>query len=343
MTVGEKIFALRKEHGLSQEELGQMMMVSRQTVSFWETGQTVPTVDNLIRLKEVFGVTVDDLLGCAEKPDEDQPLDACRFRFDDAELKQYVKDLSFRGKAVGAVFITVGVMFLFQTVVSWSSVWSKLLVFGIYGAAAALWAVRSSKNKKAVDARMKDMLEAEYDYRFYEDYFTADVIRNGCTTKTSRIEYRDIEKVEETDDYITLLSRGIGYTIRKAELKEHSPVLRVSKRSPEITTHIKKGSSVRLVSLILFLAAIEAVIVACALYNYLPNSWFYPEITLEDIYTLMKTNAWIFFAFSAIPTASAVFGAIFVKNNKCCIKNIIIGALCLIVLVVSGMLTYWWL
>ncbi len=62
MTVGERIQAYRKEVGLSQEELGQRLLVSRQTVSLWETGQTLPTIDNLMRLREIFGVSVDDLL-----------------------------------------------------------------------------------------------------------------------------------------------------------------------------------------------------------------------------------------------------------------------------------------
>ena len=50
MTVGEKIQFYRKKIGLSQEELGQKMLVSRQTVSLWEMDKTLPTVDNLIRL-----------------------------------------------------------------------------------------------------------------------------------------------------------------------------------------------------------------------------------------------------------------------------------------------------
>ena len=48
MTVGEKIQAYRKRLGMSQEELGQKLLVSRQTISLWEKDQTVPTIDNLI-------------------------------------------------------------------------------------------------------------------------------------------------------------------------------------------------------------------------------------------------------------------------------------------------------
>ena len=62
MTVGQRIQHYRKLQGLSQEELGQKLLVSRQTVSLWENDQTLPTIDNLVRLKEIFGVSIDDLL-----------------------------------------------------------------------------------------------------------------------------------------------------------------------------------------------------------------------------------------------------------------------------------------
>ena len=51
------------------------MLVSRQTVSLWEKDQTVPTVDNLMRLREIFGVSVDELLDI--KPGEKEQKEEC--------------------------------------------------------------------------------------------------------------------------------------------------------------------------------------------------------------------------------------------------------------------------
>ncbi len=47
---------------MSQEDLARMLFVSRQTISLWEKGQTVPTVDNLLRLREIFCVSADKIL-----------------------------------------------------------------------------------------------------------------------------------------------------------------------------------------------------------------------------------------------------------------------------------------
>jgi len=62
MYFNEKLQKLRKEKGLSQEALAEMLGVSRQAISKWESGQTYPETDKLILISEIFGVTVDSLL-----------------------------------------------------------------------------------------------------------------------------------------------------------------------------------------------------------------------------------------------------------------------------------------
>lgn len=59
MELGEKLTALRKEKGLSQKELAEMMLVSRQAVSKWERGEAVPTTENLRYLSALYGVTME--------------------------------------------------------------------------------------------------------------------------------------------------------------------------------------------------------------------------------------------------------------------------------------------
>lgn len=74
MTTGEKIAALRREKGLSQEALGEKLGLSRQAVSKWEADQAMPTMDNLVELSRLFGVPVDTLLRPDEPlPDKTQP------------------------------------------------------------------------------------------------------------------------------------------------------------------------------------------------------------------------------------------------------------------------------
>lgn len=62
MILAEKITALRKKNGWSQEELAMQLNVSRQSVSKWESAASIPDLDRILQLSRLFGVTTDYLL-----------------------------------------------------------------------------------------------------------------------------------------------------------------------------------------------------------------------------------------------------------------------------------------
>ena len=62
MNFNEKRISLRKSMGLSQEELGAELHVSRQTISKWESAQSYPECQRLVLLSDVFGLTLDELV-----------------------------------------------------------------------------------------------------------------------------------------------------------------------------------------------------------------------------------------------------------------------------------------
>lgn len=62
MSIGEKLLELRKEKHLSQEEVANMLNVSRQTISKWETDQSTPDFDKIIPLCKLYEITADELL-----------------------------------------------------------------------------------------------------------------------------------------------------------------------------------------------------------------------------------------------------------------------------------------
>lgn len=73
MKLSEKILHLRKQHGLSQEDLAEKLNVSRQAVSRWEVGSAQPDASNVLQLSQLFGVTADYLLNDNYKSDQDVP------------------------------------------------------------------------------------------------------------------------------------------------------------------------------------------------------------------------------------------------------------------------------
>jgi transcriptional regulator with XRE-family HTH domain len=81
--LGEKIHQLRKGKGLSQEELASKLTVSRQAISKWELGESVPDTENVVQLSKLFEVSTDFLLNDEYDSDTDIPA----VRISNANLK----------------------------------------------------------------------------------------------------------------------------------------------------------------------------------------------------------------------------------------------------------------
>ena len=76
MTLAEKILSLRTERGMSQDDLAEKLEVSRQSVSKWETAQSTPDLDKIIKLADLFSTTVDELVRDGERPQPPEPPEA---------------------------------------------------------------------------------------------------------------------------------------------------------------------------------------------------------------------------------------------------------------------------
>ena len=73
MKFEEKLIDLRKKNGMSQEELADRLGVSRQAISRWELGATLPDAPNLLKLSDLFGVSTDYLLRDDYESERDLP------------------------------------------------------------------------------------------------------------------------------------------------------------------------------------------------------------------------------------------------------------------------------
>lgn len=74
MKFNQKLIELRKKEGLSQEELGYKLNVTRQTVSKWELNQTTPEMDKLVEMSKIFHISVDELINESEVAANQNPI-----------------------------------------------------------------------------------------------------------------------------------------------------------------------------------------------------------------------------------------------------------------------------
>lgn len=121
MTFAEKLMDLRKQRGWSQEELGERLGVTRQTVSKWELGSTTPEMDKLAAMSDLFGISLDELVRGGESftvkngDSEQKVIIVKKSRFVNGEFKSEKKVLgkplvhiNCKGRADG--FFAIGLM-----------------------------------------------------------------------------------------------------------------------------------------------------------------------------------------------------------------------------------------
>lgn len=97
MVLSDHIYKYRTRMGLSQAELAGRLDVSRQSVSKWESGSAMPELDKVVRMAELFGVTLDELV-MGVKPAGEKP--------------SVVVKMPSRRTLIGAGILLVGVIFL---------------------------------------------------------------------------------------------------------------------------------------------------------------------------------------------------------------------------------------
>ena len=105
MELSSQISSQRLEHGVSQDDLAEVIFVSRQTVSNWENDKTYPDVQSLELLSQLFGITIDELV----------QGDVARMRRAMEEDSKRMKQLSL----ASAVLLVLSVAFFVMLVTTW--------------------------------------------------------------------------------------------------------------------------------------------------------------------------------------------------------------------------------
>ncbi len=307
MTIGEKLQYYRKKEKMSQEELGGKLLVSRQTISLWETGQTLPTLDNLIKLKEIFKVSIDELL-CEANEDtgEEVPKESHTFKYSQEDLKQIYKGFVGDILKKAILWSTIPIvcwLWLFGGDADYNVMWFLL---GVILTQDILLFKSYKIRKKSWQRRVKVLAINEYTYDVYDDYLILHIRRNDEIVRKSKIYYSAIDKVYYQRGYYSFDYEGQSFTIKKSELGDDSilstkltQMRYIPKRkSPKRVTGIWN-----IISWALFVASVLTVFLA----------FIFTATTATHIN--LSEEMWRMFLFLPIPLASLVLGIFLRKED----------------------------
>lgn len=113
MTLGQRLQKARKESGLSQEELAEQLGVSRQAVSKWENDSGYPEMEKMIRLSQLYQVSLDYLVGNGQEPERSNEENAAAGWYVSRELAEGY--LSYQKTKFMKIGICVLLVFLSST------------------------------------------------------------------------------------------------------------------------------------------------------------------------------------------------------------------------------------
>ena len=88
----ERLIELRKKNNYTQEELAGIIGVSRQAISKWESGMANPDIEKLIKLSELYGCSIDYIVGNDNKIDENRTNDELNKNIDEANNSENNND-----------------------------------------------------------------------------------------------------------------------------------------------------------------------------------------------------------------------------------------------------------
>lgn len=108
MTFGEKMQELRRKAGMSQDTLAEQLDVSRQAVSKWERDETMPETEKVVRIAQLFHVSLDELLLDREPQKEPEPQPQPQYR--PVYRHDYVNQFRRHGYKLGYILIVIGAL-----------------------------------------------------------------------------------------------------------------------------------------------------------------------------------------------------------------------------------------
>ena len=129
--IGEKLSKLRKENGISQEELAEKLNISRQAISKWENNESLPDTENLIAIAKLFNVSIDFLVG-NKMVDSEQKKST--------EKKSTEKSNSKTTELIGLISLVVSIsIFLYLGLIHsmWHPGWIIFLLLPLSGSLSA--------------------------------------------------------------------------------------------------------------------------------------------------------------------------------------------------------------
>ncbi len=341
MTIGEKIQFQRKKLNLSQEQLGQMLFISRQTISLWEKDQTYPSIENIIKLKDIFGVTTDSLLCNNTQNQESElfPIESYSFKYSKEVALNLLRNLFWHINKRNIIINVILALLLLEIYITnqQSKTFSSILLGGFI--VITIITVKTIITYfKSETANLRRIVENQYDYEIYDDYFILKISSNQETVKFIKAYFSDFKSTIDIGKY-TFWKNDLNqlYIIDRSAIPIDSQFYRILTKHKQVNLTTVYKLKYKVISLSLFIAtliSIYAALFCCAaIFESMTNSFNTNINAFSD-------TMWIFWLFLPIPVASVIYGFYLKSKGYKYRKNVIAGFIIAALLLIYGSFSF---
>ena len=307
---------------MSQEELGQALLVSRQTISLWETGQTLPTIDNLIRLKEVFGMTLDGILCPEEK--EAEANETYDFSGGD-EFNREIAALTAKKQLLKSMnIIIIFALIAAVSLIFFGAGFINGIAVGVVSSAVVglcKYRVESFKAMKKLDRDTK----SAFKYLVYDNCLVIESRQNGESIHTVKVPFAEIPTIYDLGEKLAIEVDGRLYPLEKSHVAKDSKLYGIKRLDSSMLPSAFSEKLRKTVSLYLTVLSFASIFLALA-----------TIVMMSSKSGSFSSHTWIFFAFTPFPLALAVYGIILKAKKQGGIFGIVLGFFLLAVLCFYG-------
>lgn len=337
MEVGNRIQFYRKRLGMSQEELGKKLFVSRQTVSLWEKGQTMPTIENLIRLKEIFGVSIDDIIGSNENVQqyESNPIETYYFKYTEREFKQIYKFMKLPLINRSIVFfvsvISVMAFLVLISILNDTSDYEIIFAFfmGILCVGGSIYLKQFSAYRKKWKKSKSKLIDKTYEYQIFNDYFSLNKTDDNGNKKSITVYFDNIEQIYNYKNYFLISSFGQLFIFKRDEMICNSEIYLSLRNKPSAVIATAKDNIRKTISVLLNIASWLSLLFG----------FFLVASLTENAYSFTD-KMWLLFIMIPIPVASLIFSIVITKKGYKFKSNLVSGIIVSIILCIFGSFSF---
>lgn len=328
MNLGDKILKYRKKIGLSQEELGFKLGVTRQSVSLWENNLSQPTLENLTSLAKIFNITIDQLceteIENIEKNDNGAFLKAS-MQYNEKIYKKTYFIFQKNNLLIIIISLVASLLLLINSILTneYIALYASIFFF-------ILFIVCLIKYLLFIKNSVKNALEnhpgLSCEYYFFDDYI--EIISTSLKTKSEAIKkYVEIKKISHDENYTYLFFNDSFIVFNKSNLN-NPKLFSLLSGSKNKNNH---NGKMKHVLLSLFILSIVSLFLSLIIIAILVANSPLPDFPLS-----MSEYMWIFYLFLPISIISIILGIIYLKKGYRCKKNIIGGIIITLLLSIYG-------